>query len=1794
MKKHLLLTLIFLVYFLQKASAVTYTVNSTSDANTGNAAINTGTLRWCMNQANLAAGSHTVNFNIPGAAPYVINIGSTLPTFNNAGNNITIDATTQPGYVVGVPVIIIRGKAGLAGMQIQNSNATGHVVKGLIFQILSTGISITGGSNHGIYGCWFGINDAGNSKVGVTIEKNGIEVSNSQGVKIGGTNAGEGNVISGCANVTAASQGTFAGLYVSGGNTNNTRITGNYVGTDATGTLGGPNLGNGALEYFHQNGITISGTNNSAVFIRNNVISNNFSSGIRVIQDNSWIGSNNVTITGNFIGTDKNGMLPLGNGTAGIWASESQNLTIGGNTAALANVISANGKTTVPNVTNTQNATEWDWYNSAGIYCDNISNSTIKGNFVGTDITGSSSGVAQSMGNLYAGIKIKAYGGTSPKNLTIGGTTAADGNIIGGNGYRSFAANASYPGHGILLQGTTVNGVNVYKNLVGISPSGLNIGNKQDGISLQDGVQNCNIGGPNLGNITSNNTFGVFLQKNCNNNTISSNFVGTNASGTAAAGNSQGGICLQQLSNSNTISTNIIGGNSAAAGIIIRNGGSPAAPANNNNIQSNIIGATAGGAALPNLIGIYIEGGSTGTIVSANTIKSNTTHGISLDKGQASRIISNIINDNGGNGIDLANGSSNNIIGGASSEANNITANAGHGIGFSAPNTAGSVNNAIDRNTFSCNGARGINLNGGNANLAAPKITGAPESFNVSASGGWIELYRIDACYNCNALSSNPGAIINNLQGATLVLEGPAGSAIWNNINPATYGGTTNKDFTAIVSSAAPSITAGTTTAHNTSEFSPCASLCVLAKPTVTASANAICIGASDTLTANTTDTGVTFTWYKTSVTTANKLGTGQTFVFSPSTTTSYIVVATKTDCAADTSAPFAIIVNPNPSVIVNASSTSICSKDGSTTLSAVVSGSTATPFTYTWSANPSSSPIPGNVSSADVSPIVSTDYSLVVTDANGCSNHAATKAISVSTYVQADAGSDQSLCAVSSANLSATNPSPATGQWTPIAGTPSSVVVSPENSLAAKVTGLSAGTTKLVWTVTSGVCISRDTVEIEDYTNVTTADAGPDTVDLCNVSNTTLSGVAVGGVGHWTILSGPGNLSNPDNATTAVNGLVPGSTTVVEWKVVNGACWKSDTVSITDYRSVIAAVAGAHSHSLCNEIKDTLTAVAPTLGTGKWSIITGQGTIVNPDKNETTITGLHVPDTIIARWTVKNGACEARDSITIINYQKIDSVFAGTDHAVCNQTIASISGNVPVVGTGSWSKLNPGAPGTITFPNAPQTTITGLSYNVPVELIWKITNGACKAEDTVKVTANDQQPANAGPNHYLCVDSLVILAAVPPAQGYGRWFIVTNPSSAYFVNGNADSSNSQAKVHVPLGYTEFEWKIFNGGCMGATSSRTLVVRDTIPTIANAGSDASSCDSDSIQLHGNKAFIGRGKWHAAYDSTLVFDNLYDSLTWVHNLKIGSNIVVWTIHSPYGLCDSISDTVNVIRMHVAFAADSINVCYGSLPVFFGDTLYALPGNYNYKWTIDIPGAVVNDTNYFIFPFEPSLVHAGIDSLPAPSNNYWVKLQVGGLSCFVKDSVFVQYHKLPEASLTAGKDTICLGASLDLVAGSNVKPIAYAWSNNIGTLEDTIITRLNPYTRNVESDANTLVAYYVTVLDSNGCWSLPAMDTVRVIQHQDLVIPNLMTPNGDDKNDTYVIRDINKMDLLPGATLEVYNRWGERVFKSTNYRNDWAARNVNDGIYYYYLKSGCGPNAYKGWLQIISNEKNVEGF
>jgi gliding motility-associated-like protein len=85
---------------------------------------------------------------------------------------------------------------------------------------------------------------------------------------------------------------------------------------------------------------------------------------------------------------------------------------------------------------------------------------------------------------------------------------------------------------------------------------------------------------------------------------------------------------------------------------------------------------------------------------------------------------------------------------------------------------------------------------------------------------------------------------------------------------------------------------------------------------------------------------------------------------------------------------------------------------------------------------------------------------------------------------------------------------------------------------------------------------------------------------------------------------------------------------------------------------------------------------------------------------------------------------------------------------------------------------------------------------------------------------------------------------------------------------------------------------------------------------------------------------------------------------------------------------------------------------------------------------------------------------------------------------------------------------------------------------------------------------------------------------------LVIPNLYTPNGDGTNDTFEIRGL---ELFAENDLVIVNRWGNEVFKATNYRNNWTGEGLNEGTYYYVLRikenSSSSWQVFKGYITLI---------
>ena len=214
---------------------------------------------------------------------------------------------------------------------------------------------------------------------------------------------------------------------------------------------------------------------------------------------------------------------------------------------------------------------------------------TIVGNYLGTNAAGQASspnghGIEDNSGN----------------NL-IGGTTAADRNVISGN---------SLGGVHLIAAGSTVEG-----NYIGTDATGtFAVGNGDEGILVQ--AQNSTIGGtaPGAGNVIAGSTIvsnghGDGIGLYAPNNLVQGNLIGTNAIGTVALPNAQRGILI------NGVSGNTVGGTTAAArNVISGNTGSAILVGNaggNNTIEGNYLGLQPDGTTpLHNGYGIQVFGGA--------------------------------------------------------------------------------------------------------------------------------------------------------------------------------------------------------------------------------------------------------------------------------------------------------------------------------------------------------------------------------------------------------------------------------------------------------------------------------------------------------------------------------------------------------------------------------------------------------------------------------------------------------------------------------------------------------------------------------------------------------------------------------------------------------------------------------------------------------------------------------------------------------------------------------------------------------------------------------------------------------------------------------------------------------------------------------------------------------------------------------------------------------------------------------------------------------------------------------
>jgi len=124
-------------------------------------------------------------------------------------------------------------------------------------------------------------------------------------------------------------------------------------------------------------------------------------------------------------------------------------------------------------------------------------------------------------------------------------------------------------------------------------------------------------------------------------------------------------------------------------------------------------------------------------------------------------------------------------------------------------------------------------------------------------------------------------------------------------------------------------------------------------------------------------------------------------------------------------------------------------------------------------------------------------------------------------------------------------------------------------------------------------------------------------------------------------------------------------------------------------------------------------------------------------------------------------------------------------------------------------------------------------------------------------------------------------------------------------------------------------------------------------------------------------------------------------------------------------------------------------------------------------------------------------------------------------------------------------------------------------------------------NTTASPDEATTYIVEVESMDGCKDTANVHVdVREDVNQIIFIPNVLTPNNDGFNDTWFIKNI---ELFPKNGVKIVNRWGDIVFQTNNYQNDWkgnySGKNLPAGTYYYILDIGGQWGILKGDVTII---------
>lgn len=407
-----------------------------------------------------------------------------------------------------------------------------------------------------------------------------------------------------------------------------------------------------------------------------------------------------------------------------------------------------------------------------------------------------------------------------------------------------------------------------------------------------------------------------------------------------------------------------------------------------------------------------------------------------------------------------------------------------------------------------------------------------------------------------------------------------------------------------------------------------------------------------------------------------------------------------------------------------------------------------------------------------------------------------------------------------------------------------------------------------------------------------------------------------------------------------------------------------------------------------------------------------------------------------------------------------------------------------------------------------------------------------------------------------------MLLSADPLATGLsGQW---TSNGTALIFNPTNETTWA---TNLSVGTTTFYWSLSSSACANFSSDSVLVQLD-IPSTeqANAGGDQSICASTTINLNAISPTVGTAVWsqstaQAALGVTIVDPN--NPSTGLTGLQAGNSYqFVWTLSN--GACgDYSSDTVIVALTaapnqivdagpdRVICAEDTIQLA--ALAPFIGSG----------RWQTSSSAVIVN----------PNQANATVSNLVGNTLVFVWSLSEGACVDYAQDTMLVTRAG---ASPIALPDIYTLLSSnvpstIDVVSNdqlTNNWDIYITVPTNEGQLTNLNDGRFEILLQGVSNNQS-----FIYELCNPACPSDcdTALVTILVETAIECEFPNIFTPNGDGVNDVFLIPCL---DGNQAANLLVFNRWGDLVYETDRYQNQWDGTHegqpLPDGTYFYIFR------------------------